>query len=141
MTKNKKIIFFVVIVFILLIIGIWICLPKLIDSMFAAQFNANGVSHFLVITVDKDQPREYVGQLDNHKIYIEQLVEDETVFRSVDAENVTFEEAFTNNLVSIEDWREHASNIESRQDYEILQFENYEIVVSKEECIIRPLFK
>ena len=141
MSKKKKILISIIIIFILLVIGIWICLPEIIDSMFKAQYNSNGVSHFLVITVDKEQPKEYVGRLENHNIYIENLIKEETVFRSIDAKNVTFEEAFTNNLVSIEEWREYASKVESREDYEILQFQEYEIVVSKEECIIRPIYK
>ena len=68
-------------------------IPGLAGWMFRAQYKAHGVSHFLVITIDEEQPREYVGELDGRHIYAEKLNLDETNFRNVDAENVPIKEA------------------------------------------------
>lgn len=112
-----------------------------IDWLFSLQYNENGVSHFLVITLDKNQSREYVGELDNHKIYIEKLNLEETNFRNTNAENVPIKEAIDNKLVSIKEWKKYARKIKKSGDTEILKYENYEIACGNNECIIRPLTK
>ena len=107
--------------------------------LFSEQYNENGISHFLVITIDKNQSREYVGELDGHRIYVENLNLEETNFRTVNAENMSIKEAIEKNLVSIEEWRKYAWKVKKDGDAEILQFENYEIVIAYDDCIIRPL--
>ncbi len=42
-----------------------------IDYLFYSQYNKNGISHLLVVTIDDNQPREYIGILDNYRIYME----------------------------------------------------------------------
>lgn len=107
--------------------------------MYDAQYNENGISHFLVITIDKSQPKEYIGELDSHKVFVENLKIDETYFISVTAENISIKDAINQNLVSINDWKKYAWKIEKDGDGEILQYENYEIAIADGECIIRPL--
>ena len=107
--------------------------------LFSGQYNENGISHFLVITIDKNQSREYVGELNGHRIYVENLNLEETNFRTVNAENMSIKEAIEKNLVSIEEWRKYAWKVKKDGDAEILQFENYEIVIVYDDCIIRPL--
>ena len=103
--------------------------------------NSKGVSHYLVITIDENQPKEYVGELDNHKIYVEKLDLDATNFRTVDAKNISIKEAINKKVVSIKDWKKYARKIRKDGDAEILQFENYEIACAYDDCIIRPLSK
>ena len=107
--------------------------------LFSEQYNENGISHFLVITIDKNQSREYVGELDGHRIYVENLNLEETNFRTVNAENMSIKEAIEKKLVSIEEWRKYASKTKTEADVEILKFDNYEIAVYSNECIIRPI--
>ena len=126
----------------LLTVGMLCCLSgcnSIVNWLFSSQYNENGISHFLVITIDENQAKEYIGTLGDHDVYVEKLDIDETCFRSIDAENVSIKDAIENNLVSIEDWRKYARNIKTDGDIAILQFENYEIAVSSDECIIRPL--
>ena len=73
--------------------------------------------------------------------FIEKLKLDELNFRSVDAKNVPLKDAIENDLVSIEDWRKYASKIRKEGDTEILQNENYEIAITNNECVIRPITK
>ena len=40
----------------------------LIRWLFAEQYNSKGVSHFLVITIDETQPREFIGKLDDRSV-------------------------------------------------------------------------
>ena len=144
MSKKKPIILIILATF--LIAGIIFlmsrCSPKnLVHWMFSAQYNEKGISHFLVITIDENQPKEYIGKVEDHNIYVEKLNIGETNFRSVDAKNVSIKDAVENDLVSIEDWKKHARTIKMDGDTEILRYENYEIAVSSEECIIRPITK
>ena len=107
--------------------------------MYNAQYNENGVSHFLVITIDESQPKEYVGELDAHAVFVEKLNMDTTYFTSATAENISIKEAIENKLVSLDEWKKYAWKTEEDGDTEILQFENYEIVIAHDACIIRPL--
>ena len=111
----------------------------IVTWLFTEQYNSNGISHFLVITIDKNSPKEYVGELDGHRIFIENLNLEETNFRTVNAENMSIKEVIENNLVSIKEWEKYAWKIKKDGDAEILQFENYEIVIAYDDCIIRPL--
>ena len=122
---------------------ILVCVLSLIGCkwMYDAQYNQKGVSHFLVITIDQSQPKEYVGELEAHSIFVEKLDMDDTYFISATDEHISIKEAIDNNLVSINEWRKYAWKTEKDGDAEILQFENYEIMVSPDECIIRPLTK
>ena len=58
---------------VILVIGIvgFFFLQFGVPWLFSSQYNEKGVSHFLVITIDKNQSREFVGELDEHKIYVE----------------------------------------------------------------------
>ena len=106
--------------------------------MYDAQYNENGVSHFLVITIDENQPKEYVGELDAHSVFVEKLNLDDTYFITVTDENISIKEAIENKLISINEWRKYALKTKKDGDAEILRFENYEIVITHKECIIRP---
>ena len=78
---------------IILIIGIvaFLVSPNVINWLFSSQYNDNGVSHFLVVTIDENQPKEYVGELDGHRIYVEKFNLDETNFRNVYAEVLKYD--------------------------------------------------
>ena len=107
--------------------------------LFAAQYNSKGISHFLVITYDPYKPKQQVGELDGHDIYLEQMEINGTAFRSVKAEDVPLREAFENRLTSIDEWRKYARHKKTKGNEEILMFENYEIAVTENECVIRPI--
>ena len=129
---------------ILTILGIILAVVSLISIfginwLFSAQYNKHGVSHFLVVTIDESQPREYVGELDGHRIYVEKFNLQETNFRNVNAEDVPIKKAIEEKLVSIAEWKKYAWKIEKDGDAEILKFDRYEIVCAYDDCIIRPL--
>ena len=138
--KKKNIL---IILGIILIVGIIVCfiITYGIDWLFSSQFNKNGISHFLVVTIDYNQQREYIGELDNHRIYIENFNIKETNFRNIKAENVSIKKAIDEQLVSIEEWKKYAWKIAKDGDAEVLKYDNYEIACAYDDCIIRPLSK
>ena len=132
----KKVIIPIVIAILIILIA---CSGKIVRWLFAQQYNSKGISHFLVITLDNEQQKEYVGELEEHDVYIEGLNIAETNFRTINAENLSIKDAIESNLVSIEDWKNYALRITEEESGEILKFENYEILVTTGECVIRPL--
>ena len=107
--------------------------------LYDSQYNENGVSHFLIISIDEKQPREYVGELDGYKIFAEKLDLDDTYYISVTDAHISLKEAVEKRLVSIEEFREYAWKTKKDGDVEILKYENYEMELSEDACIIRPL--
>ena len=138
MKKNNKIILIIVSI-IVLIIGIIFFLLFGVKWLFSEQYNENGVSHFLVITVDENQSRKFIGVLDDHKIFVERLDLKETNFRNIKAQNVSIKEAIDKKLVSIDEWRKYANKVKKDGNVEIFKFDNYEIACSPIKCIIRPI--
>ena len=139
MKKKKTIIISGIILFIVILL--LLASNHIINWLFSSQYNDNGVSHFLVVTIDKSQPREYVGELDGHRIYVEKFNLDETNFRNIDAENVPIKKAIEEKLVSIADWKKYAKKNKKDGDTEILKYDNYEMACTYDDCIIRPLSK
>lgn len=134
MKQNKLVVLLPIAVLVLGIIITNVIIPWL----FSSQYNSNGVSYYLVVTLDKTQEREFVGTLDGYYVYIEGFKIEETNFRNVNAENVSIKEAIEKKLVSIEDWKKSASRIKKDGNVEILKFDNYEIAISNGDCFIRP---
>jgi len=127
---KKLIVLLLVLACILVVVGcLW---------LFDSQYNKNGVSHFLNITIDENRPKEYVGELDSHRVFTEKLDLDSTYFINVKNEHISIREAIDQKLVSIGDWRKYAWKRKKEGDAEILQYENYEIVITYDECIIKP---
>lgn len=134
---NKKKV--IIIICYIVIITLMIAIACLVYYPFSQQYNSKGISSLLCITIDESQPKEYIGELENHSIYVEKLKTDALYFISVDAENIPLREAVAKELVSIKDWRKKAWNIVFEGDTEILRYENYEIAITDGDCIIRTI--
>ena len=59
MKKKIIILTIVIIVIIVIIVGMIYFFTLGINWLFSEQYNEKGISHFLVITIDKNQPRVY----------------------------------------------------------------------------------
>ena len=59
----KKIVIFTIIILVICALG-----HLVIKWLFSSQYNSTGISHYLVITIDKNSPKEYVGELEGHKV-------------------------------------------------------------------------
>ena len=137
---KKKSLYIIIGIIVLLGLLCFLFSSYIINWLFSSQYNENGVSHFLVITIDKTQPKEFVGELDGYNIYVENLDLKETNFRNIDAENVPIKKDISEKLVSIKDWEKYASRVKINGNKKVLKYENYEISCENNECIIRPLF-
>ena len=129
---SNKLLFIIigaVVVIALVIVGI-------IYWMHTEQYNSKGVSHFLVVTVDQNKERVKIGRLNEYNVYVEGL--SEYNFRTSDAKNLSVKKAIENNLVSIDEWKKYASSTRKDNDSLILVFDNYEISLTGDECLIRP---
>ena len=135
---KKKIVIPIILISILLVIIAIVAIKFGSKWLYSSQYNENGISHYLVITVDKNQKKEYIGELDSYRIFIEHLNIKETNFRNVDAENVSIKEAINNKLVSIAEWKKYSWKIKKDGDVEILIFDNYEIACAYSDCVIKP---
>ena len=125
---------------IILVVGVILFISFFdIDWLFSSQYNKLEVSHFLVVTIDRNQPKVFIGELDNHRIYVENLSLEETNFRNINADNVSIKKAIDEKLVTIEEWRKYAWNIKKEGDAEVLKYDNYEIACAYDDCIIRPI--
>ena len=89
----KKVIIIISCVVIAIVVVLAIFGGRISYFLYSGQYNENGVSHFLVITIDKNQPREYIGKLQEHDVYIEGLNMQETNFRTVNAVNLSIKDA------------------------------------------------
>lgn len=130
--KKKKIFIIISAIVIFLTIAGIVCAIL----MYNAQYNSKGVSHFLVITIDPSKEREQIGRLDGYNVYVEGLKEYN--FRTFDAKDLSVKEAIEKNLVSIDEWKKYAFSTRKDNDSLILVFENYEISLTGDECLIRP---
>ncbi len=134
--NRKKVILFVCGGIILALMTAVICLAV---YAFSRQYNARGISSFLCITIDESRPKEYIGELEDYTVYVEGLKTEELYYVSADAEEISLKEAVTRRMVSVTDWQKKARETEWSGGTEILRYENYEIVVTDGECIIRPI--
>lgn len=115
-----------------------LCLFSGCSGIFSPQYNKNGVSNYLNITIDKDQEKTFVAKLDGHDVYIEGLKINETYFKTVDNQRLSVRQVIEEGKVSLEGWRSAAWKTDKEDGIEILGYENYEIAVSDTEVIIRP---
>lgn len=122
-------------------ISILICIFGVILHVYSKQYNLKGISNILSVYIDEDREKEYVGELDGYEIYVENLRIEELNYRTFNAKYIVFKDALDKKMTSIEDWRKGAWYIFKEDDTEILRYESYEIVISKNECIIRPISK
>ena len=133
--KRYKLIILPIILYAILMIGI----IGIIIYAYNTQYNLRGISNILSVYIDKNREKEYVGKLNGYKIYVENLRVEELNYRTYNEKSISLKDAINNKLVSIKDWRRGAWYIFKDNDTEILRYESYEIAITKDECIIRPV--
>ena len=133
--KRYKLIILPIVLYAILVIGIL----GIIIYAYNTQYNLRGISNILSVYIDKNREKEYVGKLNGYKIYVENLRVEELNYRTYNEKSISLKDAINNKLVSIKDWRRGAWYIFKDNDTEILRYESYEIAITKNECIIRPV--
>lgn len=124
---------------LLVVLGILMSIV-LISTCFKAykfQYNGNAISNYLNITISSDKGAEYIGRFEEHEVYTYQL--EDAYFISFTDEHINIKNAFNDQLISINDLIKHLSKVDTNDNFQIYQFENYQIVLSDKLCIIAPL--
>lgn len=134
---NKKTATVIICCTLLVIFSIAVCY-SLVHSLLS-QYNADGISSILCISIDDEGKKEYIGELDKHRIYVERLKTDALYFTTVWGKSISLRDAVSQQLVSTKDWRKKASEIIIDGNTEILRYENYEIAINDSNCVIRPI--
>ena len=135
--KRYKWIIIPIVLYAILIIGI----IGVILYAYNTQYNIKGISNILSIYIDPTKEKEYIGKLNGYKIYTENLRVEELNFRTFNSQSIPLKEAIEKQLVSIKDWQRGAWYIFNDNDTKILRYESYEIAITKDVCIIRPISK
>ena len=103
------------------------------------QYNSKGLSNIMTVSMDETQEKVYIGTLDGCRVFAERLMIDQLHFATIKGENVSLTEAIEKGLTSVSDWKNGAWKIRKEGDAEILRYENYEIAIAYDDCVIRPL--
>lgn len=128
--KTKNIIFFLsgIICTILIIAGLIFA--------YSQQYNLSGVSRYPSFTIDKTIGTEFICKSDEYKVYTYNLKN--LSFIRFDNERIEFKEALTKNKISIDDMIKN-SNTKKENQLFIYEFENYQIILNGNICLIAPL--
>lgn len=129
---KKLIIGFVILSIILFLSLVFTCIKA-----FDLQYNSASISNYLTISINPDKGMEYIGTFDNYKVYTYQL--EETYFIDFFDNHINLKEALESNSVSLEDITKHLVLMENNNNIKVYTFENYQIIFSKNVCIIAPL--
>lgn len=109
-------------------------------KMFDMQYNLQtGVSSYINICIDQSRPREEIGKLGDYTVFAEGLDVEKCYVITISAKTIPLKEAISDGLVSVDDWKRKAWRTKKDSDAQILIYENYEIVLAYDTCIIRPI--
>ncbi len=100
------------------------------------QYNENGISTRLSITINTEQTLEYIGTSDEYDIY-SMWLEDVAVIRT-DAQEIDLKDALEAGVLTIDDMISVCEK-ENNNGLEIYTGENYKIIVEDKKCLIAPL--
>lgn len=125
--KNKTIglVLLIVIIIIILILGV--------RQLLYGGYNAQGISKYPCITIDKNEEETYVCDASGYQVYTANLKE--IYFVKINADQINLEEALTSEQISIE---EMISVCKKKGD-NLYYGENYQILLDGRKCIIAPL--
>lgn len=135
---KRNLLIIIVIIIVVLICFLFFFGDKIVYDLFDMQYNMEtGVSSIINISLDNNQTKEKIGILDGYDIYVEGLKIDECYFTTIDAKTISLIEAINNKKVSIEDMTRKAFYNKKEDNKIIYYYENYIIVVSDKEVIIK----
>lgn len=128
------------IIILVIAVAIFVCLILAggiaIKSIFSSQYNSNGISRYLCITIDDTYGKEYIYKNSEYTVYTFQL--EDAYFMDINANEVSLYDALSTKKISIDDMIEKC-NLNEYNNMKIYAAENYQIILYQKECIITPL--
>lgn len=109
-------------------------------KLFDKQYNLKtGMSNYICVTYDANQEKEWIGESDGYQVYLEGLSAEECYIISIGADRVSLTEAVGDGWVTVEDLIRKPWKIYQSDNSTVYVFENYEIILADNTCIIRQL--
>lgn len=109
-------------------------------KLFDKQYNLKtGMSNYICVTYDANQEKERIGESDGYQVYLEGLSAEECYIISIGADRISLTEAVGDGWVTVEDLIRKPWKIYQSDNSTVYVFENYEIVLADNTCIIRQL--
>ncbi len=123
---------------ILILIAVIIFLLRLFDL----QYNlVTGISSSMNIKLDEQQEKIKLGKVKKYTIYVEGINPDESYFMTIFSNKMSLKQAVKKKKLSIRDMERKYNSRREDKGKTILEFEDYEVVLDKNNCLIRPLSK
>lgn len=109
-------------------------------KLFDKQYNLKtGMSNYICVTYDANQEKERIGESDGYQVYLEGLSAEECYIMSIGADRISLTEAVGDGWVTVEDLIRKPWKIYQSDNSTVYVFENYEIILADNTCIIRQL--
>lgn len=128
-----KLLIIIAVICALLFAGLVIILTK----AYHQQYNNNAVSNYLSISIEENESIDFIGEYDNYKIYTYKL--EEAYFIDFFANRIEIKDALEKGKISLKDMTKHLELVNTENNIKIYEFENYQIIFSKDICVIAPL--
>ncbi len=136
--KRKFINFIVILVVLGFALGLFTM--KIGIYAFNQQYHHSGISKYLNITIS-DTGKYKVGELEGYDIYLEDL--SEAYFVTLSADRLELKDAIEQGKINMEDLYDGSKHMQeilaNGQEGIIYYFENYQIELLKDECVISPI--
>lgn len=108
-------------------------------SMFCMSmnpYNENGVNKYLNISIDEDCGKTYIGTYSGYEVYTYHLKD--AYFINFDAGTISLEQGLGSEIVSLEEMLSVGDKEENASSIKRYAYENYEIILDGNECVIEP---
>ncbi len=108
-----------------------------LTSAYHQQYNNKGVGNYLHMSIEENESIDFIGDYDDYKIYTYKL--EEAYFIDFFANRIEIKDAFEKGKISLKDMTKHLELVNEENGNKIYEFENYQIIFSKDKCVIAPL--
>ncbi|MBE6769198.1 MAG: hypothetical protein E7548_00395 [Ruminococcaceae bacterium] len=132
--KRKKL----VIIGIIAAVLVNLFLLVTVYCLFDAQYNMKtGISSIMNITIDEEQEKIKIGNLEGYHIFVEGLKVNECYFTTIDATTISLVDAVNEGKISVKDMARKAFEKKDTDDKTIYYYENYLIEITGKEVLIK----
>ena len=132
--KRKKL----VIIGIIAAVLVNLFLLVTVYCLFDAQYNMKtGISSIINITIDEEQEKIKIGNLEGYHIFVEGLKVNECYFTTIDATTISLVDAVNEGKISVKDMARKAFEKKDTDDKTIYYYENYLIEITGKEVLIK----
>ncbi len=132
--KRKKL----VIIGIIAAVLVSLFLLVTVYCLFDAQYNMKtGISSIMNITIDEEQGKIKIGNLEGYNIFVEGLKVNECYFTTIDATTISLVDAVNEGKISVKDMARKAFEKKDTDEKTIYYYENYLIEVTGKEVLIK----